>query len=307
MGVGVLAYAVPATATGNNNGSSKRHCDAKDERDKVSFNFDGQKTTPTGDAWVQLNNGARRPCTNDIVLSVYKVPDTWDGGEFPGGNNSAVPQHVLAHDFGTLDGHKKLYLHVPIQDCGNFQIDLYYAPKQDNVDASGTARFIGGFLFTMKNGQSTTHGQPGTCTPPVESSSPPVESSSPPVESSSPPVESSSPPVESSSPPVESSSPPVESSSPPVESSSPPVESSSPPVESSPPATTTAPPVTVAPTHSVPPIAAPIPVLPQSPPRLAETGSNSTIPLLGLGSLMLIAGIVLSLAGRRKPNATPAG
>ncbi len=282
MGAGVLAYAVPATATGADNGSKKNCVSGRD-----ASNLETHLNARAGTATIVARNGKSFCSDVSIVLSIYKVPDTWNGTGF---NETAVPQHVIEHATGKLHRKDTLSLHVQVPTCGNAQIDLYYPPKQDDVDIKGTARFIGGEIFSIGG----ENGHPADCTPP-------------PVESSSPPVESSSPPVESSSPPVESSSPPVESSSPPVESSSPPVESSSPPVESSPPATTIAPTPTVAPTRSVPPIAAPIPVLPQSPPRLAETGSNSTIPLLGLGSLLLIAGIVLSLAGRRKPNATPAG
>jgi LPXTG-motif cell wall-anchored protein len=42
------------------------------------------------------------------------------------------------------------------------------------------------------------------------------------------------------------------------------------------------------------------PPIAPAPPRLAETGSSATIPLLGIGSLLLLAGMGLSLAGRRQ-------
>jgi hypothetical protein len=277
MGAGVLAYAVPATATGKDNGSNKQCVSGRD-----ASNLDWHLNARAGTVTVSARGGKSFCRDVSVVLSIYKVPDTWNGTGF---NQTAVPQHKFApHAMGKLHRKDTLELRVPVPTCGNAQIDLYYPPTQDDVDINGTARFIGGDIFSIGG----ENGHPASCTPPVETTTPPVETTTP------PPVESSSPPVESSSPP------PVESSSPPVESSSPPVESSSPP------ATSPAAVVTVVPTETVPPIAAPIPVLPQSPPRLAETGSNSTIPLLGLGSLLLLAGIGLSLAGRGKPKATPA-
>jgi LPXTG-motif cell wall-anchored protein len=286
MGAGVLAYAVPATATGTDRGSGGR-CTAEVEADNLQWSFEGQTSTPTGKAWIKLRDGHHlcNQAHDHIVLSIYKVPDTWDGAPFPGGDNSAVPQHVIAHDAGTLDGHKKLYLQVPVPDCGNAQIDLYFAPKQNDVDTNGTARFIAGFLFSMANGQSAPHGQPGNCTPPT---TPPPTTTPPPPTTTVPPT--TTPPPTTTTPPP----PPTTTTTPP-------------PTTTVPPTTTEAPPITtvVPPTTTAPPIAAPIPVLPHQPTRLAETGSNSTIPLLGLGSLLLASGIGLSLVGRRR-RPTPA-
>jgi hypothetical protein len=42
---------------------------------------------------------------------------------------------------------------------------------------------------------------------------------------------------------------------------------------------------------------------PATTPVLASTGSNATIPLLGIGVALLGAGIVLSLLGRRRRTA----
>jgi LPXTG-motif cell wall-anchored protein len=266
MGAGVLAYAVPATAHGSGHGPNK-HCVDGTQKDALEWVLEGENTMPTGKAWVQTKDGRKLCEPVDFVLSIYKVPDTWDGVRF---DESAVPQHVIEHATGTLTGgDKKLKLEVSIPTCGNGQIDLYRAPAEDNVGISGTPRLIAGSIFSVGGAP----GHPASCTPPPESSSPPSESSSPPPASSSPPVESSSPPPASSSPPTESTTPPP------------------------PPSTTPA----ATPTTTIAPIGGAIPVVPPAqPPQLAQTGSNSTLPLVGLGSLLLASGIGLSLAGRRR-------
>jgi hypothetical protein len=283
MGAGVLAYAVPATATGTDHHHG--NCVDGTNQDDYTWSFEGQESLPTGKAWIKVKDG-RQLCTSQhIVLSIYKVPDTWDGLPFPGGNNSAVPQHVIAHATGTLDknGHQKLYLQVPVPDCGNAQMDLYRAPKQDDVDTSGTARFIAGIIYSIgANGQAAPHGHPAPCTPPP----PPTTTPPPPTTTTPPPPTTTPPPPTTTPPPPPTTTPPT---------------TTTPPPTTTPPTTTEAPPITtIVPTTTAPPAAAPIPVLPQQPTRLAETGSNSTIPLLGLGSLLVASGIGLSLAGRRR-------
>jgi hypothetical protein len=99
----------------------------------------------TGTAWVQAEGGPL--CTPvAVVLTVYRVPDTWDGHGF---NDTAVPQVALAHDRGTLAGTQRLTLAVPVPGCGNVQLDLYYPPPQNSVGVPGTAGFIAGRIAAL--------------------------------------------------------------------------------------------------------------------------------------------------------------
>jgi hypothetical protein len=102
--------------------------------------------------------------------------------------------------------------------------------------------------------------------------------------------------------PPEHCAPPTETTPPPTETTPPPTETTPPPTETTPPPTETTPPPTTQPAGpiiTVTPPPAPAPVPPQEE-GLAETGSSSTLPLIGLGTLLLGAGIVLSLLGRRQ-------
>ncbi len=47
-------------------------------------------------------------------------------------------------------------------------------------------------------------------------------------------------------------------------------------------------------------VAVPATPAPPATPVLASTGSNATLPLIGFGGALLVAGIALSLLGRRK-------
>jgi len=247
LGAGVLAYAVPVSASSHPTHESE--CVDGTHRDNLIAHLE----TETGEGTVRGKAPLCEPVA--ILLSIYKVPDTWDGNGF---NGTAVPQHVIQTDRGTLKGAETLTLHVDLPACGNVQADLYYPPEITDVDINGTGpRFIAGFIWSIGG----PPGQPAECVPPPSSSPPTTSPSSPPP---------SSPPTTSPSSTV-----PV-------------------PTES-----TTAPPPTGRPIPVPPPAVAPVP-----PPRkLAETGSSSTVPLIGLGAILLGGGIGLSLVGRRRDAA----
>ena len=253
VGTGVLAYAVPASATGSE--SEGGQCITNPTEDQLVAHLYPRQ----GIARVRAVDGV--DLCADVLLSIYRVPETWDGRDF---NASAVPQTLLTTARGKVEGTDKLELTVPVPDCGALQIDLYFPPEVTEVTGRGhDGQLIQGLGYLWRWYES---GKPKQCTPPAE------ETTSP------PPAEETTTP-----PPAETTTPP-----PAEETTTPP-----PPQE-----TTTA----VPPTQ---PIAGPIIKVPstppvRTPPVLAETGSDSTVPLLGLGIALLGAGIGLSLLGRRR-------
>jgi len=269
VGAGVLAYAVPVSASSHPTHESE--CVDGTHRDNLIAHIEAE----TGDGTVRGKAPLCEPV--DILLSIYKVPDTWDGSGF---NGTAVPQHVIQTDRGTLAAGETLTLHVDLPACGNVQADLYYPPEITDVDINGTGpRFIAGFIWSIGG----PPGQPAECAPPT---SPSPTSPSPTSPSPTSPSPTSPSPT---SPSPTSPSPTSPSPTSPSPTSTVPV-----PTE-----TTTTP----------PPIGQPIPVPPPAvasvppPHKLAETGSSSTIPLIGLGAILLGAGIGLSLVGRRRDTA----
>jgi hypothetical protein len=250
VGAGVLAYAVPASATGNGDGHGGGGKCIENPRPS---DLEGHLDAESGTAWVRAKDG--RAVCSDVLLSIYKVPDTWNGHGF---NDTAVPQQVIATDRATLKGNKKVHLQVPVPDCGNVQIDLYLPPELKTVDISGHpgSQYIAGYIWSP----GSENGHPKDCKPPTTSPTTPCPT----------------PTTPSPTPTTPSATP-----------------------------TTTAPVTpTASPTSG---LGAPIPVPPQqappAPPVLAETGSNSTIPLIGLGGFLLVAGIGLSLVGRKPRTA----
>jgi len=139
VGAGILAYAVPVSAS-----SGTEHHECVDGHVRTSL--DAQVDALAGTATVR---GVKPLCDSvHLLLSIYEVPDTWDGQGF---NDSAVPQDALAHDEGELSGDETLTLHVPVPACGNVQIDLYYPPKIEHVDIGGHgAQFIAGKIWTIR-------------------------------------------------------------------------------------------------------------------------------------------------------------
>jgi LPXTG-motif cell wall-anchored protein len=77
------------------------------------------------------------------------------------------------------------------------------------------------------------------------------------------------------------------------------------PTETSPAAESTSPAAVIPPTEGTPGPVAEVPTLPaaNTTPVLASTGSNATIPLIGIGTALVGVGVLLSLLGRRRKTA----
>src|SRR5215475_9087716 len=232
VGAGVLAYAVPVSAT-------DRHATHECVNGAHRGNLNAHIDTASGVGTVTGKAALCEPV--DIVFSIYKVPDTWDGAGF---NGTAVPQHVLQTVKGTLHGEETLSLQVDLPACANVQADLYYPPEIPDIDINGTGPgLIAGYIWQIS--------PPSECKPETTTPSP----------------------TQTTPSPTETSPSPV-------------------------PTTTT-----IAPPPPIRPIPLP-PVGPPPPPQqLPVTGSNSTIPLVGLGLVLLGSGIALSLIGRRRRTA----
>jgi LPXTG-motif cell wall-anchored protein len=256
VGVGVLAYAATASATG-----SDEQCHTID-KSKLSWQLDVEGGHATVTAKESFDG-----CV-DLILSSYTVPDTWDKQGF---NETAVPQFAFDHARGKLHSDETLQLTVALPPCGAYQIDLYFPPQIDEVTIAGHGQqLLAGALKDTARDCSTPSNTDTTT--PVETTTPPEETTSPPPTT-----------------PVESTTPPATTTT-----SAPPTETQVVPPPSTPP--TTQPNQGPPPIPVTPPAGSPPPV----PPQLAETGSNSTIPLVGLGALLLTGGVVLSVVGRRR-------
>jgi len=267
VGAGVLAYAVPVSAT-------DRHATHECVNGAHRGNLNAHIDTASGVGTVTGKAALCEPV--DIVFSIYKVPDTWDGAGF---NGTAVPQHVLQTVKGTLQGEETLSLQVDLPACANVQADLYYPPEIPDIDINGTGPgLIAGYIWQIS---PPSECKPETTTPsPTETSPSALETSPSPTETSPSPNETSPSPTETSPSPTPTTPSPTETSPSPV------------------PTTTT-----IAPPPPIRPIPLP-PVGPPPPPQqLPVTGSNSTIPLVGLGLVLLGSGIALSLIGRRRRTA----
>jgi hypothetical protein len=269
VGAGVLAYAVPASATGSDSTAGDTACIANPtagDLQVVAFN------PLKGTARVRAADG-KRVCA-EVLLSIYRVPDDWDGTGF---NETAVPQTLLATDAGRIEGERTTRLSVPVPKCGNLQIDLYFPPEITTVTSKGhKGQFIAGSIWTTVK----KNGKPKPCTPvPTPTETTPVPT---PTETTPVPTPTETTPVPT---PTETTPVPTPTETTPVPT----------------PTETTPVPTTAPPTGG---LGAPIPVVPPqappAPPALAETGSSGTVPLLGLGIALLGAGVGLSLLGRRR-------
>jgi hypothetical protein len=169
VGAGILAYAVPVSASA---GDPTHGGDCVDGR--VRTNLDAHVDAVAGTATVK---GVAPLCDSesaDLWLSIYRVPDKWDGGGF---DASAVPQDALSHDHGTLSGDETLSLSVDVPTCGNVQIDLYYPPKIEHVTGAGHgSQFIAGLIWSIggPNGQPAECEHPTTTPPTTPSTTPPT-------------------------------------------------------------------------------------------------------------------------------------
>ena len=276
VGIGVLAYAVPASATES---QSSDGCITNPTPDQLIGNLDPRDGT--ADVWAKPGLDL---CA-DVLLSAYTVPDTWDGVAF---DRSAIPQQLYgATTVGQVSGRARTALKVAVPTCGAVQIDLYTPPEITAVtDLTGhNGHLIQGYIWRWSAG-----GKPLDCTGGSTSPTPtPTESTTSPVPS---PTGSTTSPVPS---PSESTTSPVPS----------PSESTTSAVPTPTPAPTTPLAGLIPPGASPGPIVIVVPVPPTTPttPVLASTGSNATLPLIGLGGALLVAGIGLSVLGRRRRTA----
>jgi hypothetical protein len=264
VGLGVLAYAVPASAT--ESGSGDGACLTNPAPDQLAGTLDAHAGTAT----VRAKSG-QNLCA-DVFLSAYTVPDTWVGPQF---DKAALPQQLFGEsDRATVKGYETATLTVALPDCGAVQVDLYTAPEITAVTTTAGHRgqLVKGeiFRFVDDTGAPVTC-QPSTPTPSPTTSSPSAPETTTPVPS---PSETTGTPA-----PTPSETTPAQ---PPSESES------TTPAAVKPPATPG--PVTPVPTTPAPPAT----------PVLASTGSNATIPLIGIGTALLGLGIGLSLLGRRR-------
>jgi len=270
-GAGVLAYAVPVSATGQH---ATHECVDGTHRDDLNGHID----TSSGVGTVTGKAALCAPV--DILFSIYKVPDTWDGDAF---NGTAVPQHVLQTVRGTLQGEETLSLQVGLPACGNVQADLYYPPEIPDIDINGTGPgLIAGYIWQIS---PPTECKPATTTPSATETTPSATETTA--------SETTASVAETTASPTETETPTGN-----------PTETTPSATPTTTPATTPATTTTIAPP---PPIGRPIPLPPVGPPpppqQLPMTGSNSTIPLVGLGLVLLGSGIALSLIGRRRRTA----
>jgi LPXTG-motif cell wall-anchored protein len=269
VGIGVLAYAVPASAT-----ESGEACIANPTPDQLVGTLDVQHGTAT----VRAHRGLE--ICGDVYLSVYTVPETWVGPQF---DSTAVPQTIFGEsDHVKVKGSETYGLKVAMPHCGPVQIDLYTAPEITEVATitGHSGHFIKGSIFWYLD----SAGKPLTCEKPT-----PTPSETTPSPSPSQTTPSPSPSQTTPSPSPSETTP----STTPSETGS-----------SSAPETTT-PAAVIPPTGGTPGPVTEVPTVPTSntTPVLASTGSNATIPLIGFGAVLVVAGIGLSLLGRRRRTA----
>ena len=247
VGAGVLAYAVPASATGDGVDHS---CLKSDSHAAVAGNLTVvAMDVEAASATVQAERPFCEPMK--VVLSTYVVPETWQPAD--GWSEAAAPQDAYDSDVAVVEGDGPVRLHAEVTDCGAMQTDLYWwGPKgivgKVTYPEGRAGVFLAGGLWARLDEQ----GKVIQCKPETPSPSP--------------------------------TAPPT----------------TAPPTTAAP--TTSAPPPTASPTEGLgAPVVIPVHIPPPPPPPvLAETGSNSTVPIVGVGILLLGAGIGLSVVGRRR-------
>jgi LPXTG-motif cell wall-anchored protein len=280
VGLGVLAYAVPASATGSEHSSLP--CVDGRVQDNLFASIDAED----GVGVVQGRGGAPicEGTESPVTLSIYRVPDTWDGTAFPGGHKDpkgvAYPQTALQHDQGYAAGSKPVKLHVTVPDCGNVQIDLYMGAPIDHIDVNGHPRDkqLAGYIWSIGG----PNGYPAKCTPPTPT--PTYTTPAPTPTETTPSPTPSVTPTETT--PAPTTSAPTETTPAPT-----PSETETSPV--APPTQSQSSPIPVVPIASTPP----------APPVLASTGSNTTVPLIGFGVGLVGLGVLLSVFARRRKTA----
>jgi hypothetical protein len=242
VGAGVLAYAVPASATGDK--SPGHECAAAGSAGAVRSNL---VVDSIRERVATATVHARKAFCDDVrvILSTYTVPEKWT--EKDGWSAAAAPQDIYGNDVAQLDGTEAVTLTAKVKDCGSMQTDLYWWGPEGVVEkvtypqGHGDA-YVDGGLWSNKD----ETGRVKACTPsPSPSPSPSTSVPTPPAEGRTPVT-----------PPTQPVAGPV--------------------------------------------VKVPAPPVAAAPPQLAQTGSDSTLPVLGLGVLLLGAGIGLNLLGRRR-------
>jgi hypothetical protein len=110
-------------------------------------------------------------------------------------------------------------------------------------------------------------------------------------------VASTSPPPPTTTPPPPTTTPPPPTTTPPPPTTTPPPPTTTPPPPTTTPPVTTSPAVALSTTPPTPPSAPPAVA-----PELARTGSSMTLPAFGLGLVLVVSGLILSLVVRRPRN-----
>lgn len=247
VGAGVLAFAVPASATGDH-GDDKHKCVEPTSIDAVSrnldvLNFEAEVATATVRAKYKFCDEVK------VILSTYTVPETWTPED--GWSEAASPQDIYGNDVKVIEGKKPVTLTAKVKDCGGMQTDLYWWGPKGVIEKVTYPEGHAGVLIRGKGelwANLDEDGKVKECKPTTPTPTPTTPAPTP---------------------------------------------------------TTPAPTTPAAPTPSpTEGLGAPIPVVPPeaapAPPQLAETGSDSTVPLLGIGILLLVAGVGLSVVGRRR-------
>ena len=303
VGLGVLAYAVPASATGDENAPLAAGACVDGTKPGA---VEGRIEPGTGIAYAQGRGGAALcPGTSvDVVLTAYQVPAGWDGSPFPGGDGEgrAWPQFSTAHSTATLTGGGRLELAVPVPGCGNVQVGLYTGEPVDAVDRAGWAdgALLAGWMWSV-GGPNGSPPKCGAGPGPLPVPEPPEPGVTPGSPSPTPTTGSPTPTPTAESPtptPTSGTGSPTPPPATTVPATPTPTPTSAGTTPAAPPAMTPAGPAAT-PTQA---ISSPVPV-PPTVPELARTGSDATVPLIGLGLGLLVAGIALSLLGRRRGGA----
>jgi LPXTG-motif cell wall-anchored protein len=196
-------------------------------------------------------------------------------------DKTALPQTLFGETaVGTVAGTGTTTLSVALPGCGAVQVDLYLPPEITTVTTTTghKGQLIKGSIFRFVD----SYGKPIPCEAPT-------------------PTPRTTAPTPTETGTTTAAPTPTETGT--TTAAPTPTETGTTTAAPTPSQTTTMPAVP-APTVSAGPVA-PVPTVaaPPAPPVLASTGSNSTVPLIGIGVALVGAGIGLSLVGRRRRTA----
>lgn len=289
IGLGVLAYAVPAAAIGDEDRPAAGGC----VDGTVPGNVEAVLDARSGTAVARGRDGAA-VCAGtevDLVLSAYELPADWDGTAFPGTDaGRAWPQHSRAHSTAKLSGAAPLELTVPVPGCGNVQVSLYTGAPVDEIGETGWAghTLLAGWMWSV---EGPAYCGPGDGSGPVPLEPTTAATTTAPTSGSPTPTPTTTAPSTTA---ATTTAPATTAASTTAASTTAPSPTESTTAAVAPGTTTPAP---AASASRV--ISSPVPVPPTTP-ELAKTGSDATVPMIAIGAGLLLAGIVLSLVGRRR-------